>query len=235
MGEGVVVILVLRAADDAPRRVGDVGSRTGQRRVHAEKAHPVRRAGRERGGQRAVGVEADRGVRRVLQSLADGAQGVRHLAVAVELVAEHVGHHADFWRELAADAAEGRLVALDDGQLLLRPAEEPGVGDEIRRDAPLQVGAGAVGEAVAPGVAQHLFQHPAGGGLAVGAGDHRHGDAPRQAREHVRADAQRHLAGQGGAAPAQQAQREPYQLAADDGKHESHRLIYSSLSAPTEM
>ena len=58
VGEGVVVVFVLRAAEDA---AGRVRHRRGlaEGGVHAEEADPVRRVGREGGGERAVRVQAD--------------------------------------------------------------------------------------------------------------------------------------------------------------------------------
>ena len=85
VGEGVVVVLVLSAAEDAAGRVRDRGG-LAQGRVHAEKAHPVRRVRRERGGQRAVRVKADPRLGRTGQALAYAGEGVSHLAVAVQLL-----------------------------------------------------------------------------------------------------------------------------------------------------
>ena len=226
VGEGVVVVLVLSAAEDAAGRVRDRGG-LAQGRVHAEKAHPVRRVRRERGGQRAVRVQADPRLGRTGQALAYAGEGVSHLAVAVQLVTEDVRHDGDCGFHLPADAAEGGLVALNDGEAAAGLPEEAGVRGEVRGDAALQVRAGAVGEAVPARVPGHLLQHAAGGGLAVRAGDHNRRHAAGQPREHVRADAQGNFARQGRAAPPGQPERQAHQLAEQYGKEKSH--LYTSL------
>ena len=212
MGVGVEVVLILRAADDAPRRVGEPAA-VAQGRIHAVEAHPVGRVRREGGHERVVRVEADRRPLGPLEADTYAVERVRDLAVAVELVAEDVRHDDDGGVYLAADALEGGLVALYDRAALPRPAGQGGVGAEVGGYAPLEVGAGAVGHAVELRVEQHPLYHAAGGGLAVRAGDHHDLQPAGEARDDVRAELEGQGAGQRGAAAPEQAQQRAGELA----------------------
>ena len=149
MRVGVEAVLVLRAADYAPGRVGDVAARA-ERGVDAEEAHAVGRVRGQRGDEGVVRVQADDGALRLLEAYAYALERVRDLAVAVELVAENVRDDDNLRLYLAADALEGRLVAFDNGRAAARSARERGVRAQVGGDAALEVRAGAVAMASTP-------------------------------------------------------------------------------------
>lgn len=60
--------------------------------IDAKIEHRIAALPSQRGDERVVGVEAQRGIGAVGDPDADVLQCVCHLAIAVELVAEHIGH-----------------------------------------------------------------------------------------------------------------------------------------------
>ena len=201
----------------------------------------------QRGGQRAVGVEAEPRFRRALDARAHVGERVRDLTVAVELVAEEIRDDDDLRPQLREDRHRGGLVALDDGVLLPAAAGERGIHHELRGDARQEVRARAVGEVRFALIGKGLLDHAGAGGLAVGAGDGDGFDVLRQNAEQPRTDAQRPAPGHGGAAPVQQARHKAQQLAQDDREKgtKSHirnslevsgstRLYYNTVYAPRQ-
>ena len=125
VGVGGVLVLVGRTAGDAVGGVAEVVHALGvDLAVHAVVAHGVVDLLRQRRRDRAVRVEQHLGVRAVLQAGQDVVARVHDLAVAVELVAEHVGDQHHVWVEPGAHAAQGALVALDDGEPGARRARD---------------------------------------------------------------------------------------------------------------
>ena len=232
MAVGAVVILVLRLAVDAVDRIGQLvrGLRI-DGDVDAEADDGVRDAVLgERGGQRAVRVQTQRRVRDMGNALTDGVQGMRDLAVAVELVAEDVVHDKALDGQIFARSAECGLVALDERVGVGAFARQGGMLGEHGDDAGQQVRARLVGEILESCVSKRLLDHAGGGGLAVRAGHDRDLDAARQLAENVFVDLERKFARQVGAAAAESAQDRARCLAHQDGQSGSKSHIRTSFS-----
>ena len=232
MAVGAVVILVLRLAVDAVDRIGQLvrGLRI-DGDVDAEADDGVRDAVLgERGGQRAVRVQTQRRVRDMGNALTDGVQGMRDLAVAVELVAEDVVHDKALDGQIFARSAECGLVALDKRVGVGAFARQGGMLGEHGDDAGQQVRARLVGEILESCVSKRLLDHAGGGSLAVRAGHDRDLDAARQLAENVFVDLERELARQVGAAAAESAQDRARCLAHEYGQSGSKSHIRTSFS-----
>ena len=148
-------------------------------------------------------------------------EGVSDLAVAVELVAEDVGHDHGLRVNGPAHLLEGGFVGLDDGVGELAPAGQGGMDGELRRDAADQVCAGFVGKIGDSGVDEGLLDHTGGRRLTVGTGhDHRR-DGLCQLAQEIRADFEGYPPGEVGAAPAQQPNGRAGQLAGQHSKENS--------------
>ena len=218
---GDIVVFVLGLAADAVAGIRKLTLFPGGDRalVDAEEAIAVIAVLRQRGRQRAVGIEQDlRRLRNPGERLADVLQRVGHLAVAVKLVAEKVCDHHKTRYKLGEDAHRGGLVALDNGVFLFTLAKERRVHDELRRDAGHEVSARAVGKIAQAGVFKALVDHAGGRRLAVGAGD---GDGLHPAGkdgEQVGADLECPASGHGGAAAVHQTRKAAKKSAQADGE-----------------
>ena len=213
MAVRAVVIDVLRLAVDAVRRVGDLRQVVAAKRhVHAKAHDRVRHLRRDGRDERTVGIDAQRTLRRVADALEDVVERVRDLAVAVELIAEHVRGHDDLRLEILEHRFGRRLVALDDGELALRPPGQRTVHGKLRRDAGDEVRARAVGKIIEPRIGERLLDHAGAGRFAVRTGDEDNAHALREHAEHLRIYLQRHPAGKRRAAAAQQPQQTAREL-----------------------
>ena len=214
-----VVIFILRLAADAVGGVGDLrlGPGGGGPLLDAEPDHLIGQVPGQGGGEGAVRVQAEPGLRHALHGYPDVLQRMGHLAIAVQLVPKQVGHHHHLGLQLGENPPGRRLVALDDGVFLPAFAGEAAVHHKFRGDAADEVGAGAVGKIAFPLLQKGLLHHAGAGGLAVGAGDGHGLDPRRDDGQQLRAQLQGDAAGHGGAAPVQQPGQQPQQLAEDDG------------------
>ena len=205
---GDIVVLVLRLAADAVACVGQFALFPGGNGalVNPEEARLVVQIIRQRRCQRAVGVETERdGLRQGRQRRADIRKRMRHLTVAVELIAEEVQDNHDLGLELGEDLYGRSFVTLDDGIFLFAFAEKRGVHHEFRCNAGQKIRAGAVGKIVFSLSGKALLNHAGGGSLAVGAGDGDGFHAAREDRQQIRTDPERPLTGHGGTAAMYQA------------------------------
>ena len=175
----------------------------------APKKRAVGRPGRHLGHQGVVGVE--HGHRGVAHRGGGVGGGGGQFPEAVQLVPGHVGDHQDLRPQPGGEGPHRRLVHLEHRHVGIHPAPPRGHLDQAAGDAPRQVGAGAVGDHLQALALEHGHQHLGGGGLAVGAGDHDHPAPHRghQALDEARVDLLGHQAGQGRAAPSQQAAQAP--------------------------
>ena len=134
-------------------------------------------------------------------------EGMRDLAVAVELVTEHVRGHDNLRFEILEHRFGRRLVTLDDGELALRPPGQGAVHGKLRRDAGDEVRARAVGKVIEARIGDCLLDHARAGRLAGRAGDEDDAHPPREHAEYLRVYFQRHAAGKRRATAAQQPQQ----------------------------
>ena len=147
MAVGAVVVLVLGLAVDAVHGVRKlVRGFLVNRHVDAEADDGVRDVVLRERGERAVRVQAERCIRHMRDTLADGVERVRNFAVAVKLVAEDVVDDKALDRQVFARLAERRLVALDKRVGVGAAARKGGVLGEHGDDAGQQVRARLVGE-----------------------------------------------------------------------------------------
>ena len=213
MAVRAVVIDILCLAVDAVRRVGDLRQVVAAKRhVHAKAHDRVRHLCRDGRDERTVGIDAQCALRRVADALEDVVERVRDLAVAVELIAEHVRGHDYLRLEILEHRFGRRLVALDDGELALRPPGQRTVHGKLRRDAGNEVRARAVGKVIEPRIGERLLDHAGAGRFAVRTGDEDNAHALREHAEHLRAHLERHPAGKRRAAAAQQPQQAAREL-----------------------
>ena len=213
MAIGDIVVDVFALAADAVRRVGELLDTGGvDRRVDAEENHRIFKIVVDRRAERIVRVQAERRVRAVADANLDVFQRVRHLAVAVELVAEEVRHHDGLRVNQRM-----RIAAL---------AEQGGVHGELGGHAAEQVCAGLVGKVRDSSVGPRLLDHTGGRGLAVGARDDHGRHVLCQLAQQIGTELQRDAPGEIRAAAAQQTDRDAGQLA---GKH---RKKYLQFHAP---
>ena len=231
MAVGDVIVLIFGLAVDAVRRVGQlVSGLLVNRDIHAEPDDLVRHAVRKGSGERAVRVQAERCIRHMRDTLADGVERVRNFAVAVKLVAEDVVHDKALDGQIFARSAECGLVALDERVGVGAFARQGGMLCKYRDDAGQQVRARLVGEIFESRIGERLLDHAGGGGLAVRAGHDRDLDAARQLAENVFVDLERKFARQVGAAAAESAQDRARCLAHQDGQSGSKSHIRTSFS-----
>ena len=140
MAVGDVIVLIFGLAVDAVRRVGQlVSGLLVNRDIHAEPDDLVRHAVRKGSGERAVRVQAERCIRHMRDTLADGVERVRNFAVAVKLVAEDVVDDQTFDRQVFARFAEGCLVTLDERVRVRAFAGQRGMLCKYRDNAGQQV------------------------------------------------------------------------------------------------
>ena len=183
-----VVILKLAAADGAGREVADnalgLGGVVGQAADGVVDAVGVLR--RQTAGDEVVRVEHQLGL---------GAHVVAHhvedeirVGVAAEGVAIEVGHQDDVGRQVRQDLAEGELVQLHDGHVLLGTTGHGCVSDECGLDAVCHIAAGPVVDHLVLVVGEKIVQQVVGGGLAIGARDAHHGLGTRHVGENLRVD-----------------------------------------------
>ena len=237
MGDRVSPVGVARAAAQTVRRVRNARHGVARNILETEVHGLVRHVPAERRGERAVGIQTEHRAGGLLDARGDEIARVRHLAVAVELVAEEIRHDHRARLQRLGDGGEIALVALDDGERFLRLAEKIGVFNEFRGDAAREIRAGAVGEICRPGLVEHMAEHTGGRRFAVRAGDDHRFHAASQLTHQPRIYAQRCLSGQRCAAAAQKPQREPRKAARDAREKYAqffHRRIYSSRPAPTD-
>ena len=172
MAVGDIVVDIFALAADAVWRVGQLLHARGvDRRVDAEENHRIFKIVVDRRAERIVRVQAERRVRAVADANLDVFQRVRHLAVAVELVAEEVRHHDGLRVDERGNRLERRLVRLDQCVRIAALAEQGGVHGELGGHAAEQVCAGLVGKVRNSSVSPRLLDHTRGRGLAVGARD----------------------------------------------------------------
>ena len=145
-------------------------------------------------------------------ALEDVVERVRDLAVAVELVTEHVRGHDNLRFEILEHRFGRRLVTLDDGELALGPSGQGAVHGKLRRDAGDEVRARAIGKVIEPRVGERLLDHAGAGRFAVRTGDEDNAHALREHAKHLRIYLQRHPAGKRRAAAAQQPQQAAREL-----------------------
>ena len=183
-----VVVLKLAAADGAGREVADntlgLGGVVGQAADGVVDAVGVLR--RQAAGDEVVRVEHQLGL---------GAHVVAHhvedevrVGVAAKGVAIEVGHQDDVGRQVRQDLAEGELVQLHDGHVLLGTTGHGCVSDERGLDAVCHVAASPVVDHLVLVVGEKIVQQVVGGGLAIGARDAHHGLGTRHVGENLRVD-----------------------------------------------
>ena len=180
----------------------------------------------DRRAERIVRVQAERRVRAVADANLDVFQRVRHLAVAVELVAEEVRHHDGLRVDERGNRLERRLVRLDQCVRIAALAEQGGVHGELGGHAAEQVCAGLVGKVRNSSVSPRLLDHTRGRGLAVGARDEHGRHVLCQLAQQIRTELKRDAPRKVRAAAAEQTDRDAGQLA---GKH---RKKYLQFHAP---
>ena len=134
MAVGHIVVDIGVLAVEAVGRVGELGHPgLVDGGVHAVVEDLVVHALAQGAGEGIVGVEAEDGMLAVADADADVVQGVADLAVAVQLVPEHVGHGHHPSVHKAADGLEGCLVGLDEGIVVLALAGEGRSARQTRR------------------------------------------------------------------------------------------------------
>ena len=214
MAVGHIVIDVFMLAADAVRRVGQLRHPllvNGD--IHTVEQYRIVHLVGKGAGKGVVGVETQRGVFAVADADADIVQGVGHLAVAVQLIAEHIGHHHHLGVHITADGLERCLVGFDEGIRIPALARQGRVHGKLRCDAAEKIGAGLVGKERNSRIGQGLFNHAGGGGLAVGARDENRRHVLCQRAQQVGTQLQCNAAGKVRAAPAQEPNGEPGQFA----------------------
>ena len=164
-------------------------------------------------GKGVISIETQGSIFAVADTNADIVQRVGHLAVAVQLIAKHVGHHYHLGVHIAADGLEGRLVGLDEGIGIPALACQGRVHGKLRCDAAEKIGAGLVGKERNSRIGQGLFNHAGGGGLTVGARDEDRRHVLCQRAQQMGTQLQCNAAGKIRAAPAQEPNGEPGQFA----------------------
>ena len=237
MGERVPPVGVARAAAQTVRRVRNARHGAARNILETEVHGLVRHIPAERRGERAVGIQTQRRAGGFLDARGDEIARVRHLAVAVKLVAEEICHDHRARLQRGGDGGKIALVALDNGKRLLRLAEKICVFNELCGNAAREICAGAVGEIRRPGLVEHMAEHAGGRRFAVCAGDDHRFHAAAQLAHQPRIYAQRCLSGQRCAAAAKKPQRETSKAARGARKKYAqffHRRIYSSRPAPTD-
>ena len=207
---------------EAVGRVGELGHPgLVDGRVHAVVDHRVGAPLAQGAGEGIVGIEAEHGMFTVADADADVVQGVAHLAVAIQLIAEDVGHRHHLGVYILADGLEGRLIGFDEGIVVLALAGEARVHGKLRGDAAEEIRAGLVGKVRDSSVGQHLLDHSRGGGLSVGARDDHRRHVLCQHAQHVRTELQGHAAREVCPASAQQPNQPAGEFAGENGNGSS--------------
>ena len=220
MAIGHKVIFVLTLALDAIRRVGNLCDPCFvDRRADTVEKNGIWYVVMEARDKRIVCIQAQNGVWAVLRADAQIFKRMRDLAVAVELVAEHVGEHDHLCVNIFADEFQRRLIRLNKRVRVSAAACERGVDGKFSRDAGEEVCTGFVCKVRNSSVLPRLLDHARGRGLAVGARDDHGRHVPCKFTQQVRAELERYAPGKIRAASAQQADQGPAELA---GKHCGH-------------
>ena len=146
-------------------------------------------------GQGAVAVDHQSGLRQIVHRFLNGGQRVRHLAVAIQLIAEHIGHQHHLGFQVLTDGTKGVFVALNDRILLGALAAIGRIQNKRSGDTGNQIGAGAVDKVGLACFFQSLLHNTGRGGLAIGAGNHDHLDPLRELGQNIPLKEQRNATG----------------------------------------
>ncbi len=143
------------------------------------------------------------------------------VGVAVDRVAEEVGAHHVGGLQARVDELRAALVDLKDGQVELGLAADGRAVCQRGHDTRVDIGAGAVVEHLVAVFLQHIQDHVAGSGLAVGAGDADHGLGLLDVAHKIGADLEGDLAGEEARLAAQGVEQGRGGLGAHKGHVES--------------
>ena len=173
-------------------RVGHRVLRQAEVLVHAEGDGAVRRAVRDGGAQRVVGVVHEHGVRRLLKRAHDAVLDAVDFAHAVKLIAKQVEQHHVGGLQLRQNLRQPQLVALEHAPVGWARVQQRGC------HARVEVRAGAVAHHAVPGQLEGVGQQIRHRGFAVCAHDAYRAlfQLRRQVRYEVGVHVQRDFAGE---------------------------------------
>ena len=210
-------------AADAVRRVGQLLHARGvDRRIDTVEKHRIRHGSRKGCAERIVRIERQLRMGAVFNADADVFQRMRDLAVAVELVAEHVRDDDGLRIDKFADGLERGLVRLDQRMGIAAFSAQAGMDCKLGGDAAEQICAGLVGKIRDSGFDPRLLDHTRGRGLAVGTRDDHRRHVLCQHAEQIGAELQGDAPRKVGPAPSQQADHPAAELAGENGYRNSN-------------
>ena len=168
----VVVIAIIAAAPGTLSGIGKIDISLGPHTfVHSIPDDLVGHIDGKRSGQGILRVEHKDRPGTALDAGADFLKRILYAAVAVDLVAEEIGHNDCPGTDIGDDLLQSRLITFQHSVFMHGFSLPVRTADQVGRNPVQKIGAGFIQQAVMSRGCERVLDHVAGGGLAVCTGD----------------------------------------------------------------